>query len=85
MLKSYNIARYSSKTNELREIDSIGCRARNITISKWEIDNFKMKVITFIINFGRNYIIELDKCKSKNAAPVSEVLALLSWSSAGYI
>ena len=27
-----NIARCSSKTNELTDIDSIGCRARNITI-----------------------------------------------------
>ena len=27
-----NIARCSSKTNELKDIDSIGCRARNITI-----------------------------------------------------
>ena len=27
-----NIARCSNKTNELRDIDSIGCRARNITI-----------------------------------------------------
>ena len=27
-----NIARCSSQTNELRDIDSIGCRARNITI-----------------------------------------------------
>ena len=27
-----NIARCTSKTNELRDIDSIGCRARNITI-----------------------------------------------------
>ena len=27
-----NIARCSSKTNELRDIDSIGCRTRNITI-----------------------------------------------------
>ena len=29
--------------------------------------------------------LEIDKCKSKNAASVSEVLALLSWSSEGYI
>ena len=29
-----NMARYSSKTNELRDIDSIGCRARNIAIKK---------------------------------------------------
>ena len=27
-----NIARCCSKTNELRDIDSIGCRAKNITI-----------------------------------------------------
>ena len=52
-----NIARCSSKTNELRDIDSIGCRARNITIEKWEIDYFKIKVVSFIINFGRNNII----------------------------
>ena len=52
-----NIARCSSKTIELRDIDSIGCRAKNITIYKWEIDNFKIKVVTFIINFGRNNII----------------------------
>ena len=27
-----NIARCSTKTNELRDIDSIGCSSRNITI-----------------------------------------------------
>ena len=30
---------------------------RNITILKWEIDNFKIKVVTFFINLGRNNII----------------------------
>ena len=29
-----NIARCSRKTNELRDIDSIGCTARNITITQ---------------------------------------------------
>ena len=53
-----NMARCSSKTNELRYIDSIGCRARNITILKWEIENFKIKVVTFIISFGRNNFIK---------------------------
>ena len=57
------MARCSSKTNELRDIDSIGCRARNITILKREIDNFKIKVVTFMINFGRNNMIVIDKCK----------------------
>ena len=59
------MARCPSKTNELREIDSVGCKARNHH-QKWEIDNFK--IVTFIIIFGRNNIIEMDKCKSKNAA-----------------
>ena len=44
-----NMARCSSETNELKDIDSIGCRARIITILKWEIDNFKIKIVTFII------------------------------------
>ena len=52
-----NIARCSSKTNKLRDIDYRGCRARNVTILKWEIYHFKIKVVTFIINFGRKNII----------------------------
>ena len=79
------MARCSSKTKELRDIDSIGCRTRNIPIKKWEIDNFKIKVVTFIINFGRNNIIKIDKCKFKNAASVSEVLAIFGWSFERYI
>ena len=31
-VKASTIARCSNKTNELRDIDSIGCRAKNITI-----------------------------------------------------
>ena len=52
-----SMAKCSSQTNELRDIDSIGCRAKDTTILKWEIDNFKLKIDTFIINFGRNNII----------------------------
>ena len=58
------MARCSSKTNELRDRDSIGCRARNITINKKckvKIDNFKLKAVTFIINFDGNNIIKIDK------------------------
>ena len=32
-----NIARCSSETNELRDIDYIGCSAREITIFKWKL------------------------------------------------
>ena len=76
MLKSATRLDAPAKTNELRYIDSIGCRARNITIYKREIDDFKIKVATFFINFGRTISLEIDKCKSKNAASVSEVLVL---------
>ena len=41
------MARCSSKTNESRDIGSIGCKARNIT--NWEIDDFKIKIVTFIM------------------------------------
>ena len=39
----------------------------------WEIDNFKIKVVTFIICFVENISLEIDKCKSKaeKAASVS--------------
>ena len=53
-----NMARCSSKTNELRDIDSIGCRERGTSpFKKGENDHFKIKVVTFIIDFGRNNII----------------------------
>ena len=52
---------------------------------KWEIDNFKIKVVTFIIILVETILLEIDKWKSKNAASVSEILTLLSWSSEGYI
>ena len=51
------MARSFSKPNGLRDIDSIECRARNITIYNWEIDDFKIKVVTFIVNLGRKNII----------------------------
>ena len=31
--------------------------ARNISINKWEINYFKIKIIPFIINFRSNYAI----------------------------
>ena len=53
-----NMARYSSKSGELRNINSLGCRASEVHLHlKWEIDNFKIKIVTFIVNFGRNNII----------------------------
>ena len=72
------MARCSSKTNGLRDIDSIGCRSRNTSILKWEIDNFNIEIVTFIINFGRNNIVRNGQMQVLSAASVSEVFALLS-------
>ena len=41
----------------MRDVDSIGHKARNVTIKKLEIDKFKIKIVTFIVNFGRKDII----------------------------
>ena len=51
------MARCSSKRNELRDVDSIGCRARNTTIKNGKLTKFKIKVVKFIMNFGRSNII----------------------------
>ena len=84
-VSSMAMYRCSSKSDELRNINSIGCRARNINIQIWEIDNLKIKIVTLIVILVETTPLEIDKCKSKNAAWVSKVLILLSWSSEGYI
>ena len=60
-------------------------QSEELTIQKWEIDNFKIKVDTFIIHLVETLSLVIDKCDSKNVASVLEVLALLSWSSEVYI
>ena len=80
-----NMARCSSKTNELRDKDSIGCRARHITIKNRKLTILKSKSSCLSLILVETISLEIDKCKSKNVALVSEVLALLSWSSQGYI
>ena len=42
---------YSCKRNKLRNEYTIGRRVRNISIKKWKISYFKIKVVPFIINF----------------------------------
>ena len=46
-----NIRTHFCKTNKLRNIYAKGRGARNISIKKWEIYYFKIKIIPFIINF----------------------------------
>ena len=58
------MARCSSKSDELRNINYIGYRARNINIYKW--DNFKIKIVTFIVKFGRNNIVRKGQMQVQN-------------------
>ena len=39
--------------------------------------NFKIKIITLMVNLGSKISLEMGKCKSKNEASVSEILATL--------
>ena len=52
------MVRCSSKTNELREKDSIGCRARNTTIKKWEIDAFFTAVRHEVNNLESSVVVQ---------------------------
>ena len=54
-IKVINMTGHSSKSNKLRNINTIGCQVRNITIQKWKIHN--IKIISFIINFSLNKTI----------------------------
>ena len=52
-----NMRRCSDKANKLRYIYTIRGTLRDIAIKEREINNFKIKIIPFIIYFCRNYII----------------------------
>ena len=69
----------------LWNIYAIGRGARNISIKKWEIYFFKIKIILFIINFRRNNAICYGQVLVQNGASASEEFALFNWSSVGYI
>ena len=45
---------------------------------------FLIKIVNSIINLGRDNIIRNEQMQVQNEASVSEVFALLSWSSEGY-
>ena len=75
-----NIRTLLRKMNKLRNIYTIGRRARNITIKKWENNYFKIKIIPFkiipfIINLDDTMPFVMDKSKSKKGASVSKEFA----------
>ena len=48
----------------------------DISIKKREINNIKIKIVPFIINFSENYAFEIVKVKSEVGVSVSKELAL---------
>ena len=70
------MTRHSGEPNKLRDINTVGCSTRNISIQVREIYNLKIKIIALIIIFFEISPSKIDKCKSKNGASVSDEFAL---------
>ena len=67
------MTKHSSNPNKLRNVNPVRYRTGNVTIQNWKIYYIKIKVITLNINLDETSLFEIDKCKSKNGASVSEV------------
>ena len=68
-----NMRRCSGKANKLSFTNTIRGTSKDIAIKEREIDYIKIKIIPFIIYFFvKTLPLLIDKCKSKNAASVSE-------------
>ena len=50
----------------------------NISIQKWQINYFKINIVSFIVNFDEIMLLVLDKSKSKQRASVSDKFAYLT-------
>ena len=49
-----NASTTSSKSNQLRNVNTVRWESGNVTTQSWEIDNRKSKVIAFVVNAGMN-------------------------------
>ena len=49
-----NASTTSSKSNQLRNINSRRYQSGNVTTQPWEINNRKSEVIAFVLNAGMN-------------------------------
>ena len=71
------MVRCSSKSGELRNIKLHRMYSEEHRHLKWKIDNFRIKTLMFIVNFGRNNIIRNGQMQVQIEASVSEVLTLV--------
>ena len=49
-----NASTTSSKSNQLRNVNTVGWESWNVTTQPWEINNRKSEVIAFVVNAGMN-------------------------------
>ena len=49
-----NASTTSSKSNQLRIVNTVGWESRNVTTQPWKINNRKSEVIAFVVNAGMN-------------------------------
>ena len=49
-----NASTTSSKSNQLRNVNTVGWESWNVTTQPWEIKNRKSEVIAFVVNAGMN-------------------------------
>ena len=71
--------------NQLQNVYTIGRGTRNVSIKKWEIPYFKIKIILVSSILDKTMPILMDKPKSKKGALVSKRFVLLNYISGGYI
>ena len=71
-----NASTTSSKSNQLRNVNTVGWESWNVTTQPWKINNRKSEVIAFVVNAGMNVTALI--FKSKKEVSLSEVFALFN-------
>ena len=71
------MTRHSSKSNKFREVNTVRGRTGNAPVQKRKIYYVKIKVLSLILDETNPF--EIDKCKSKNGASVSDALHFLMY------
>ena len=78
-MEIHNASTTPSKSNQLRNVNTVRWESGDVTAQPWEIINRKSEVIAFIVNAGmnvtaNNFII----FKSKKEFSLSEVFTLFN-------
>ena len=74
------MTRQSSKSNKLRNVSAVRGRTGNVPIQKKKENLLCQNLSHFVYHkfFDKTNPFEIDKCKSRNGASVSEALALFN-------